>query len=97
MEQAKQSLNLDYKNAKTQISNAIIILNNQEKNIRLAQSVFENTQNNYNQGLAPLTDLLDAQNALFDAQNAYNVSQLEYRLAEIKLLKAKGELKSLMN
>jgi outer membrane protein len=87
MEQAKQSLN----------SNAIIILNNQEKNIRLAQSVFENTQNNYNQGLAPLTDLLDAQNALFDAQNAYNVSQLEYRLAEIKLLKAKGELKSLMN
>lgn len=92
-----QSLNLDYENAKTQIKNAVIILNNQLKNISLAQTVFENTQNNYQQGLAPLTDLLDAQSALFDAQNAYNVSQLDYRTAEIKLLKAKGELKTLLN
>lgn len=95
--QAKQSLNLDYENAKTQIKNAILNLNNQRKNIGLAQTVFENTQNNYQQGLAPLTDLLDAQGALFDAQNAYNISQLDYRTAEVKLLKAKGELKSLIN
>jgi outer membrane protein len=97
LNQAKQSLNLDYENAKTQIKNAILNLNNQRKNIGLAQTVFENTQNNYQQGLAPLTDLLDAQGALFDAQNAYNISQLDYRTAEVKLLKAKGELKSLIN
>lgn len=93
----KQSLNLDYENAKTQIRNAILVLNNQQKNIGLAQNVFDNTQNNYKEGLAPLTDLLDAQNALFDAQNAYNISLLDYRIAEIKLLKAKGELKTLLN
>jgi outer membrane protein TolC len=93
----RQSLNLDYENAKTQIKNAIINMGNQRKNIELAQSVFENTQNNYHQGLAPLTDLLDAQSALFDAQNAYNISQLDYRTAEIKLLKARGELKTLIN
>ncbi len=93
----RQSLNLEYENAKTQIKNSILILHNQQKNIELAQNVFTNTQNNYREGLTPLTDLLDAQSALVDAQNVYNVSLLDYRIAEIKLLKAKGELKSLLN
>lgn len=95
--QAKQSLNLEYENARTKIKNAILILNSQQKNIELAQQVFDNTQNNYHQGLAPLTDLLDAQTVLFDAQNAYNISLLDYRTAEIKLLKARGELRTLLN
>jgi hypothetical protein len=34
---------------------------------------------------------------LFDAQNAYNISLLDYRTAEIKLLKARGELRTLLN
>ena len=93
---ATQNLNLEYENARTQIRNALIFLNNQQKNIELAQKVLDNTRNNYREGLAPLTDLLDAQNALYDAQNAYNVSQLDLRVAEIKLLKAKGELNKLV-
>lgn len=92
-----QNLNLDYSNAKTQIKNSIIILNNQQKNIELAQKVMDNTQNNYQQGLATLTDLLDAQTALYDAQNTYSVSLLDYRLAEVKLVKAQGQLKTLLN
>lgn len=91
-----QNLNLDYDNAKTQIKNSVIILNNQQKNIELAQKVMDNTQNNYQQGLATLTDLLDAQTALYDAQNTYSVSLLDYRVAEIKLTKAKGQLRSLL-
>ncbi len=93
----QQNISLDFANAKTQISNAIIILNTQERNTNLAQKVLENTSNNYTQGLATLTDLLDAQNALFDARNAYNASLLDYRLAEIKLIKAQGQLKTLLN
>lgn len=92
-----QNLNLDYDNAKTQIKNSIIILNNQQKNIELAQKVMDNTQNNYQQGLATLTDLLDAQTALYDAQNTYTVSLLDYRLAEVKLIKSKGQLRTLLN
>jgi outer membrane protein len=92
-----QTLNLDYDNAKTQIKNSIIILNSQQKNIELAQKVMDNTQNNYQQGLATLTDLLDAQTALYDAQNTYTVSLLDYRLAEVKLIKSKGQLRTLLN
>ena len=95
--QTNQSLQLDFENAKTQINNSIIILNRQERNETLAKSVMENTNNNYTQGLATLTDLLDAQNALFEARNSYNASLLDFRLAEIKLIKAQGNLRSLLN
>ncbi|MGN6418307.1 MAG: TolC family protein [Pseudobacter sp.] len=91
------SLNLAYENAKTQISNSIITLNNQKENVELAQEVYDNTRNNYNQGLAPLTDLLDAENSLTTAQNNYSSALLDYRLAEIQLIKAQGNLKSLLN
>lgn len=94
---SKQGINLGFENAKTQISNSLINLNRQQKNENLAKTVLNNTQNNYTQGLASLTDLLDAQNALFEAQNSHSASLLEFKLAEIQLIKAQGRLKSLLN
>ena len=94
---SKQGINLDFENARTQIQNSIIILNRQKRNEVLATSVMENTNNNYTQGLATLTDLLDAQTALFDARNSYNASLLDFRLAEIQLIKAQGRLRTLLN
>lgn len=95
--QTKLSLNLAYANAKTQINNSIITLNNQRENSRLAQQVYFNTQNNYNNGLATLTDLLDAENSLTESQNNYSSALLDYRVAEIQLIKAQGRLKTLLN
>src|SRR5690606_10334912 len=95
--QTNLSLDLAYENAKTQISNSLITLNNQEENVKLAREVFENTQNNYNNGLAPLTDLLEAENTLTASQNSYSSALLDYKLAEIQLLKSQGTLRSLIN
>lgn len=97
LEETKLSLDLEYDNAKKQIENSIISINNQKENAKLAQEVLTNTNNNYIQGLASLTDLLDAENALVEAQNNYTTSLLEYKLAEIQLIKSKGELKTLTN
>jgi outer membrane protein TolC len=91
------ALNLAFENAKTQINNSIITLNAQKENAKLAQEVFHNTQNNYNNGLASLTDLLAAENSLTEANNNYSSALLNYRLAEIQLIKSQGELKSLIN
>ncbi|WP_207510386.1 TolC family protein [Longitalea luteola] len=91
------SLNLGYQNATTQLRNSIITLNTQKENVALAEEVYANSQNNYAQGLAPLTDLLDAENSLATAQNNYTAALLDYRLAEIQLIKAQGNLKSLLN
>lgn len=93
----KLSLDLAYENSKTQIDNSIITIKNQKENVQLADEVLSNTRNNYVQGLASLTDLLDAENALTEAQNNYTTALLDYRLAEIQLVKSQGALKTLLN
>ncbi|RTY97306.1 TolC family protein [Flavobacterium sp. RSP49] len=93
----KLSLDLAFANAKTQIDNSLTTINNQKENAQLAKEVLNNTRNNYIQGLTTLTDLLDAENSLTEAQNNYTSAILEYKLAEIQLVKSKGELKTLTN
>lgn len=93
----KLSLDLDYANAKTQIENSIVTINNQQSNVKLAQEVLDNTKNNYVQGLTSLTEVLDAENANTEAKNNYTAAVLDYKLAEIQLIKSKGELKTLIN
>ncbi|RDI51334.1 TolC family protein [Flavobacterium glaciei] len=97
LEETKLALDLQYSNAKTQIENSIVSINNQKENSKLAQEVLTNTNNNYIQGLASLTDLLEAESELVVAQNNYTTALLDYKLAEIQLIKAKGELKTLTN
>lgn len=91
------ALDLAFENAKTQIKNSIVTLQAQEKNVRLAGDVYTNTQNNYNNGLATLTDLLNAETSLMEANNNYATAMLHYRLAEIQLIKSQGKLTSLIN
>jgi outer membrane protein len=89
-------LDLEYHNAKTQIENLIINLDNQKSNVELAKKVFNNTQSNYQNGLAPLTEVLDAEQAYTEAKNNYSNVLLEYKVAEVALLKSKGELKTII-
>jgi outer membrane protein len=90
-------LDLDYRNAKAQIENNLVTIKNQKENMRLAGDILKNTKNNYLQGLASLTDLLDSENASLEAQNNYTRAVLAYKIAEISLIKSKGELKNLLN
>src|SRR5690606_40190531 len=97
MKEAELALNYSFENARTQINNSIITIESQKENVTLAQEVLDNTQNNYMNGLASLTDLLEAENALADAKNNYSNALMEYKVAEIELIKSKGQLKSLIN
>lgn len=97
IDNTKLALDMAFENSKKQIENSLITIENQKDNVKLAQEVFANTNNNYIQGLASLTDLLDAENALVEAQNNYTTAILEYKLAEIQFIKSKGELKNLLN
>ena len=97
LEDTKLALDLQYANAKTQIDNSLVSISNQKENAKLAQEVLTNTNNNYVQGLATLTDLLNAENELVAAQTNYTSALLDYKLAEIQLVKSKGELKTLTN
>ena len=90
----KLGLDLSYQNAKSQIENSLLALENQKANVSLAETVTTNTKHNYQYGLATLTELLEAENALVEAKNNYSNAILEYKIAEIQYYKAKGELKN---
>ena len=89
------SLNLAYENAKIALRNSLNTINAQKKNAELADEIYRSTQNNYNNGLASLTDLLDTESSLTEAQNAYTQALLNYKIAEIQLIKSNGNIKSL--
>ncbi|UZJ64141.1 TolC family protein [Sphingobacterium sp. KU25419] len=97
LEDTKLALSLANENARSQITNSLLTINSNRANVKLAKEVLDNTQNNYKNGLATLTDLLDAENAYSDAQNNLSTSLLNYKVAEIQLVKAKGELNTLLN
>lgn len=97
IENTQLSLNLDYKNAITNMENALINIESMENNVTLAEKVRADTESNYRYGLATLTEVLDADNALTQAKQNHANALLDYKQAEIKLIKAKGELNTLQN
>lgn len=92
----KESMSLAYENAITQLSNNLLNLSAQKQNMQLAEDVYNNTVQNYNAGLTSLTDLLTAENSLTEAQNNYLTELLRYRLAELQVIKSRGQLTSLV-
>lgn len=94
--ESTNSLNLAYENAKIQLRNSLNTINAQKKNAELADEIYRSTQNNYNNGLATLTDLLDTESSLTEAQNSYTQALLNYKIAEIQLIKSNGNIKSLL-
>lgn len=91
----KQSLDLAYKNAVSQLENNAIMISTQENNVKLAEEVLSNTRANYQHGLATLNDILDSEKDLVEAKNNLTKAKLDYKLAEIQLLKSQGKLKTL--
>lgn len=99
-EQAAQTasqLDMDYRNSKIYLQTSINTIRAQKDNLDLAMEIYTVTESNYRQGLSTLTDLLDAENSYLSAENDYNSALLQYKLAEIGLIKANGNLQSLLN
>jgi len=90
------ALSMAYENAKIQLRNSLNTITAQKKNAELAEEIYKSTQNNYNNGLASLTDLLDTETSLTQAQNSYTQALLNYKIAEIQLIKSNGNIKSLV-
>ncbi|MCW3168866.1 TolC family protein [Chryseobacterium sp. 09-1422] len=97
IENTELQLSLDHKNAITNMENSLINIESMKNNVGLAEKVQKDTQANYQYGLATLTEVLDTENALTQAKQNYANALLDYKQAEIKLIKAKGELNTLQN
>lgn len=85
---------LEYENAKTEIIKAQSNLENEIRNIELAQSVFKTTDLQYQKGTTDLTEWITAQNSIKEAQNNYLNTLYSFYQAKIDLEKAGGTLKT---
>lgn len=95
LRETQLALQLDFSNALAQLENSRITIDNQEVNVKLAEEVLADTQNNYSLGLASLNDMLDAERDLSNARNNLTTAQLDYKLAEIEFLRSQGKLETL--
>ncbi|ALJ01479.1 hypothetical protein DC20_14830 [Rufibacter tibetensis] len=83
-------------NALKQISASQLAIQNQERNVKLAQEVYTTTNSLYKEGLSPLTDLLEAEVALRESQTNLNNERLKYKIAQLDYIRARGEIKNLI-
>lgn len=93
----KQQSNMQYLNASKSFETSYASYLAQKENVALANSVYDVTLQNYNEGVSPLTDLLQAEASQMQAKSQLIESLLKVKEAEISLLKAKGEIKNLLN
>lgn len=59
---------------------------------KVAEEVYRVAQNRYKQGIAPITELLDAETSMREAQSNYIATLGQLKLSEIDLLHANGKL-----
>jgi len=91
------SQNLQYQNAEAQSSEARTTIMTNKENMALAREVYDNTTLQYKQGVASLSDLLNAELSYKEAQNNYINSLLQYYIADLAVQKANGTLQQYFN
>lgn len=92
LEQLKQSIDYDVAQSKIKITSALLTLDNQKKNIELAEKVYNTTKKKYEQGLGSNQEIYNAQTELKVAQTNYYSALYDAISAKIDWLKAVGKL-----
>lgn len=97
MTYSRQESNMAYQNSLKSFETSYTSYLAQKDNVALANSVYDVTLQNYNEGVSPLTDLLQAEYSKIQSQSQLIESLLKVKQAEVALLKSKGEIKNLLN
>lgn len=85
---------VEFEKASSRLLQAQVNLENDQRNVDLAQSVLKVTDLQFQKGTTNLNDWLNTQNALKEAQNSYLKSLYDYYQSRIDLEKATGTLKN---
>ena len=86
---------LEFRQARDQLQNALRALRTQTDNVALAREISDKLLLQYKEGVVSLTDLLNAQTALSEAETNYWQQVFSYKLAVLKMLKSTGKLEEL--
>jgi len=93
----KEALNLDYRNALNTYTNNKINVSRQKQNLQLAEKVYKETGLKYKEGMATMSNLLQDETSLNNAQAGYLTALYNFKDAELKIMSLNGAIKNLVN
>lgn len=88
---------LQFSNAQSQIQKSQTNIQNDDRNVKLAQEVYNITTLQYKQGTKSLTDLINADNSYRQAQSNYINSLINFYQARLDLELSQGSLLTFYN
>ncbi|AEI50428.1 TolC family protein [Runella slithyformis] len=88
---------LQFSNAQSQIQKSQTNIQNDDRNVKLAQEVYNITTLQYKQGTKSLTDLINADNSYRQAQSNYINSLINFYRARLDLEQSQGSLLTFYN
>lgn len=94
---SEQAITVEVSNFEIQYRSALDITRDEKENLALAESVFNNTQKEYKQGIGSSMDLIQAESSLRETQNIYYTKLLELFVARLDFEKSKGTLNNFYN
>ena len=97
MQQFQNATRMEFSNAASKIELNQQLVQTQAANMELAQDVYDVTKLSYQEGVAPLTELINAETSLRQAQAQYLTALINYKLAQLEYVKASGQLAQRIN
>jgi outer membrane protein TolC len=86
----RQALSLEKENARITLRNNVLSLENQRKNMALAESIYNTASIKYKEGVGSSLEVMDAESALKEAQTNYFTALYDVMTARVDLQKALG-------
>ena len=86
----ERSVDLEVSNARNNFTNAKERLDNQKKNMALAEKIYATTQTKYKNGLGSSLEITQAEQSLYATQQQYNQALYDLIVAKFNLNKAIG-------
>jgi Outer membrane protein len=92
----KESLSMDYRNALNTYNNNKTNVKRQKQNLGLAEKVYQETSLKYKEGIATMSNLLQDETSLSNAQDSYLTALYNFKDSELKIMSLNGEINSLI-
>jgi len=89
-------INNDFVSAQNDLRQNKEVLAAQDENMKVAEELYNVAKLSYTEGIAPLSELINAENGLKEAQTQYLTALLQISLAELDLMKTSGQLSKII-
>lgn len=92
LEGLQQSIDLEQQQSESNLRNDLLAIESQQKNMELAQEVFNTTQKKFTEGVGSNLEVVDAENDLKTAETNYFNALYDAMIAKIDYQKAFGKI-----